>query len=346
MIILGIETSCDETSAGLVCSDGRVLSNVVSSQIDIHSKFGGVVPELASRKHVQAILPVIDEALSNASIKVTEIDGISVTQGPGLIGALMIGVTSASAMGWALNLPVVGVSHLRGHIMSVFLYRGSGRRDEEKYPQPPFPFVGLVASGGHTSLFFVESEEKITLIGRTRDDAAGEALDKGAKILGLGYPGGPEIERCAGMWNGKSSLRFPRGLGRAKTLDFSFSGVKTALMMHIKDMKPEEVILRRNEICSSYQMAIVDAIVSKAVRACKKLNSKTLVATGGVLCNSILRRELIIRSEEEKISLFIPPHEFCTDNGAMIAIAGRKKLDSGVNELGYIKATPWLETIT
>jgi len=339
MLVLGIETSCDETSAAVVTGDGRVLSNIVASQVGTHAPFGGVVPELASRRHVQDIIPAIRAALEAAGIGLSAVDGIAVTAGPGLIGALMVGIAVAGAMSWAASIPAVGVNHIRGHLLAVFLRPKFG---EEGEAQPPFPFIALVVSGGHTSLFLVRGFGGIELLGKTRDDAAGEALDKGAKILGLGYPGGPEVERCALGFEARPRVRFPRGLGSSASLDFSFSGVKTALAMRVRSSSAPPDGEERDGLCKAYQEAIVDVLVKKAIRACRGHGVRDLVVAGGVASNAHLRREVALQGQKAGIEVRIPPMQFCTDNAAMIAFAGVEKLSRGVNETGSLRAVPTL----
>ena len=341
MLVLGIETSCDETAAAVVSGDGRVLSSIVSSQAKTHAPFGGVVPELASRRHVQDCVPVIRESLSAAGVSLSGIDGIAVTVGPGLIGALMVGTAVAGSMAWASGIPVVGVNHIRGHLMAVFLRPRFGEEDTG-HAAPSFPFVALVVSGGHTSLFFVSSRCDMELLGRTRDDAAGEAFDKGAKILGLGYPGGPEIERCAALFDGRPSMRFPRGLVRSESCDFSFSGVKTALANHVRSKREKISEQGRSELCRAYEDAIVDVLVKKALRACASRGVARLVVSGGVAANGRLRTEFFMQSERAGIRLFIPPRQFCTDNAAMIAYDGGEKLSRGLDLTGKLKVVPYL----
>jgi N6-L-threonylcarbamoyladenine synthase len=341
MLVLGIETSCDETAAAVVSSDGRVLSSIVSSQIQTHAPFGGVVPELASRRHVQDIVPVIGRALDAAGASLSQMGGIAVTVGPGLVGALMVGVAAAGALSWGSGVPAVGVNHIRGHLLAVFLRPGFGENGSEDRP-PSFPFIALVVSGGHTSLFQVSGSSEITLLGRTRDDAAGEALDKGAKVLGLGYPGGPEIEACAGRCTARPGVRFPRGLVSSKSLDFSFSGVKTALANHVRASGGGAAGEERNGLCLAYQEAIVDVLVTKALAACSRRSIKTLVVAGGVASNAALREDCRDRARRAGVDVHIPARQFCTDNAAMIAYAGLDKLSRGINETGAMRAAPTL----
>jgi len=334
MLILGIETSCDETAAALVHDDGRVLCSVVSSQVDLHRPMGGVVPEIASREHLRLILPVIREALSGASVKLGDVDGIAVTRGPGLVGALLVGVQTAKSLAWALGRPVVGVHHLVGHMNAPFLIDG----DAEPISHP---FVALVASGGHTSLFEVASRDSIRTLGRTRDDAAGEALDKGAKLLGLGYPGGPAIERVASSYDGPPAEPFPRGLRAKRELDFSFSGLKTALADRVR-REGDLDDASRAAICRAYEEAIVDSLVTKSLEACRVTGLTRLVVSGGVAANARLRSEMIRRASGRGIDVHVPPARYCTDNAAMIALAGAPALESGRSEAFDLAAAPYL----
>ena len=335
MLVLGIETSCDETAAAVVRSDGRVLSSVVSSQVELHRPLGGVVPEIASREHLRLILPVIGEALRGAGIELEDVGGIAVTRGPGLVGALLVGVQTAKALAWSLGRPVVGVHHLVGHMSAPFLI------DDEETGRIEHPFVALVASGGHTSLFEVRSGDSIRLLGRTRDDAAGEALDKGAKLLGLGYPGGPAIEREASAYDGPPAEPFPRGLRAKRELDFSFSGLKTALAGRVRAAGDLDDASRA-AICRAYEEAIVDSLVTKSLEACRVTDLARLVVSGGVASNARLRREMARRASGRGIEVTVPPARYCTDNAAMIALAGVPLLEAGRSEAFDLAAAPYL----
>ncbi len=316
--VLGIETSCDETAAAVV-ADGEVRSNVIASQIEVHRRWGGVVPELASRNHLVQLLPVVDEALRQAGVALSGIDGIAVTAGPGLAGALLVGVQAAKGLAWSAGLPLVAVHHLAGHLHAIRL--------TAEAPAPPF--VGLVVSGGHTSLYRVDApagRTRYDLLGATLDDAAGEAFDKAAKLLGLPYPGGVEIERIA-EGGDPAAHRFPRALA-GKGIDFSFSGLKTALRLHVQRAgRPEGRALA--DLCASYQEAIVDVLAQKAIAACARERIGRLVLCGGVAANRRLRAEATARGREAGIATFVPPPVLCTDNGAMIAAAGTLAFQAG-----------------
>jgi N6-L-threonylcarbamoyladenine synthase len=317
MLVLGIETSCDETAAAVVADGRHVLSDVIASQIDVHRRFGGVVPEIASRNHLMQILPVIDEALSRARVGLEDLSGIAVTYGPGLAGALLVGVQSAKAIAWATQLPLAGVHHLAGHLEAIRL--------SENPPQPPY--VGLVVSGGHTSLYAVEGGQRYRLLGRTYDDAAGEAFDKVAKMLGLPYPGGIQIDRLAKNGD-RSAIDFPRALSKRDTLDFSFSGLKTSVLHHLQTRgMPEGQALA--DLCASFQEAIADVLSARAVLAAQRLGIDTLVLCGGVAANSRLRELTRERGEAARLSVHLPAPKLCTDNGAMIAAAGTLRLERG-----------------
>ena len=315
MLVLGIESSCDETAASVVAC-GKMMSNVVASQIKDHSKYGGVVPEIASRKHIEAINTVISEALADAHVTLKEIEGIAVTRGPGLIGSLLIGLSTAKALAYALNIPLVGVNHLEGHIAASFLAD----------PPPVFPFVALVVSGGHTNVYLVKNYHDFNLLGQTRDDAAGEAFDKAAKLLNLGYPGGVVIDRMAKQGN-PQAIAFPRAM--KDSLDFSFSGLKTSLLTMLKKRGRNFTEDELPDVVASYQEAIVDVLVEKTIRAAMDNGIKRVVVCGGVAANGRLREKFAAAAATSKIKLFIPPIILCTDNAAMIAAIGEIMLKNG-----------------
>jgi len=302
-LILGLETSCDETAAAVITPDGRILSNVVSSQADLHARYGGVVPEVASRRHLELVTPVVQEALRDSGTSLDDIDLVGVTAGPGLIGALLVGVAAAKAIAWARRLPLAAVDHLQGHVASLYL---------EPDPIEP-PFLCLLASGGHTLLLDVQDREgKPRVLGATLDDAAGEAFDKGARLLGLGYPGGAEIDRIARAGD-PGTYEFP--VARVPGLDFSFSGVKTALLYAVRDLTADELELRRADLAASYQRAIVRALVERTRQAADEIDAGRIAVVGGVAANSELRAVL----PEARAA----PLALCTDNAAMIASAAR-----------------------
>jgi N6-L-threonylcarbamoyladenine synthase len=303
-----------------VVKNGReILSNIVSSQVDIHKRYGGVVPELASRKHIQSIIPVTKEALSQASLSLDEIDGIAVTQGPGLVGSLLIGISLAKSISYGKGLPFVGINHLQGHLSAIFL-----QEDE-----PLFPFIALVASGGHTNLYQVLDFRNYQLLGQTRDDAAGEAFDKIARFLNLGYPGGVIIDELAKEGNPKA-ISFPRAIISKDSLDFSFSGIKTSVINYINKINPNPTPEDKKNIVASFQEAIVDVLTIKTLKAVKKTGIKRLVLAGGVAANSRLREMLRTETQKKGIEIYIPSPVLCTDNGAMIATVGYHLLKRGM----------------
>ena len=317
--ILGIETSCDETAASVLAEDGAVLSNIITSQHAVHQRFGGVVPELASRAHIESIEGVSAEAMKQAGLTWTDLTGIAVTRGPGLAGALLVGVNYAKALAYALNIPAIGVSHLEGHIASAWLQN----------PAFPLPCVVLVVSGGHTHLYYKEPNGHCRLLGATRDDAAGEAFDKGAQLLGLEYPGGPAIDYLARQGN-QEAIPFPRSYLKQGSLDFSFSGLKTALLYRLQAMPEEARAKQLTDMAASYQEAIVVVLVDKAFTAVRSCGAQALAVVGGVSANSRLRSLLQQRAASEDLSLSLPPLAYCTDNAAMIAAAGRQALREGL----------------
>ena len=319
MLILGIDTSCDDTSASVVENGTKIISNIISSQSEIHKKYGGIVPELASRRHIEMIWPVVNEALKIAGVRLEDLSGVAVCHGPGLIGSLLVGCSFAKAVCYSKQLPLLAVNHLEGHIFSSFL-EGS---------KPSFPFIALIVSGGHTCLYRVDGFGKYKELGRTRDDAAGEAYDKVSKLLGLGYPGGPVIEKLAQDGNPKA-IDFPRAY-LPESLDFSFSGLKTAVLNFSKSefrsqkSNAEFRILNSaliNDIAASFQASIVDVLVRKTEWAIKKERIKRVTLTGGVASNSELRKKMKKMGKEKEVEIFIPSISLCTDNAAMIAAAG------------------------
>ncbi len=317
-LILAIETSCDETSAAVVANGQEIVSNIVSSQVDLHRKFGGVVPEIASRKHLELINPVISEALDGAQVLLNDVSAVAVTLGPGLVGALLIGVSTAKALAYAKNLPLVGINHLEGHIFANFL--------EHKNLKPPF--VCLIVSGGHTSLVFVKDLGDYEVLGETLDDAAGEAFDKIAGFLGLGYPGGPIIDNLAKEGNAQA-VSFPRAMIHTKNFDFSLSGLKTAVLNYVAHLKNENKQFNMADLCASFQAAIIDVLVSKSVRAAKEKGVDKLVLAGGVAANSGLRDQFKDICQKEKLRLYYPSAALCTDNAAMIGCAGYYRFKIG-----------------
>ena len=315
MIILGIETSCDETSAAVVEDGIKVHSNIVASQQALHSRFGGVVPEIACRSHTDTIITVIDKAVTEANIKISDVDAISVANTPGLIGALLIGLTAAKTLSWILKIPLIMINHLHAHIYA----------SKIEYGDIDYPAISLVVSGGHTSLFLTQSETRHIQVGGTIDDAAGEAFDKVGKILGLGYPAGPEIDTISQKGNGKA-IPFPRSYLKKDSLDFSFSGVKTAVLYHClgqdsRDSGEKPGLKDRElaDIAASFQEAVVDVLVNKTIFAVTKFSVKSIILGGGVACNSRLRQKLTDAAKQRDIPLYYPSKKLCMDNAAMVA---------------------------
>jgi N6-L-threonylcarbamoyladenine synthase len=337
MLILGIETSCDETAVAVVKDDGTVLSDVVHSQVKLHAPYGGVVPELASRDHLRNARPVLEAALERAGVKLTDIDGIAVTCRPGLSGALLVGVQLARGLAWATGKPIVGVDHLVGHLLAVFLkYPG-----EAALEPPTLPYVALLASGGHTALYQVSGFrlEDISEIGATRDDAAGEAFDKIAKLLGLGYPGGPVIDRLAREGNpAEVPLALP--MRDQNSCEFSFSGLKTDVARWVENNgRPANDETLRN-LCAAFQRNVVDTLTTKAIRAARRAKISTIVLGGGVAANRELRQRSTEAAARYGIRVVVPPFKCCTDNAAMIAFAGSKRLLAGENDGLSIEISP------
>jgi N6-L-threonylcarbamoyladenine synthase len=343
MRVLGIETSCDDTAFAILDGRSRVLANVVSSQTALHRTYGGVVPELASRHHLEAIEPLFDKTLADAQITLGDIDGIAVTAGPGLIGSLLVGVSFAKALAWATGKPLVGINHLEGHVRAAYI----------DAPDLPFPALSLIVSGGHSSLYLSPREGEYRLLARTRDDASGEAFDKAARLLGLGYPGGPIIDRLAKTGN-PQAVPFPRARMSDGTIDFSFSGLKTALVRHARAVGlaiersapktaydphgPDRGATEDSEqaasaavrdIAASFQQAVVDQLVDRAMAAAERESVRSVIVSGGVACNSLLRETMRARCEAAGLAIAIPPPRYCTDNAAMIAAAGCLHLERG-----------------
>jgi N6-L-threonylcarbamoyladenine synthase len=310
-LTLAIETSCDETSASVVSNGRTILSNIISSQVPTHQKFGGVVPEIASRKHIEQVIPVIDQALVEAGVTLADVDAIGVTYGPGLVGALLVGVATAKTLAFALDKPLIGVNHLEGHIFANFLAHN------ELKP----PFVALVVSGGHTSLIHIKDYNELELLGQTRDDAAGEAFDKIARVMNFPYPGGPHIDNAAKKGN-PAAIAFPRAfadMAGENKFAFSFSGLKSAVLNYLHTAAQRGGAVCIPDVAASFQAAVVDVLVMKAIAAAKHVGVNQLVLAGGVAANSYLKAELAAAAAEQEIGFFYPPPVLCTDNAAMIA---------------------------
>ncbi len=337
MLVLGIESSCDDTAAAVV-EDGRVIrSSVVSSQDSIHSKYGGIVPELASRRHIESIIPVVEEALGAAKVSIDEIDGIAVTKGPGLVGSLLIGLSFAKALSYAKDIPITGVNHILAHPYAAFL----GLKGRETPLEPNFPAVALVVSGGHTTLIRLDSYLEYEVIGRTIDDAAGEAFDKSAKLLGIPYPGGPQMNRLAEEGT-RDAFHFTRPYLKKGSLDFSFSGIKTAMLRFVNALKEKSALDDKaiRDLSASFQEAVVDVLLRKALWALEASDTPNLILAGGVACNSRLRERARELGEKEGLNVTIPHKSLCGDNAAFVAAAGYWRLKNGLTEGLDLNAIP------
>jgi N6-L-threonylcarbamoyladenine synthase len=330
-IILGIETSCDETAVSIVKNGREILSNIVSSQIESHKRFGGVVPEIASRHHVEQLTYVFEEALKEANVAYSDIDAIAVTEGPGLVGALLIGVNAAKALAFAHNIPLVGVHHIAGHIYA-----------NRFITEFSFPLLALVVSGGHTELVLMNEHGSFEVIGETRDDAAGEAYDKVARTLGLPYPGGPHIDRLAQV--GNPTLNLPRAWLEPDSYDFSFSGLKSAVINTLHNAKQRGGEISPEDVAASFQDSVIDVLVTKTVKASKEYGVKQVLLAGGVAANKGLREALVVAyTDLPDVELVIPPLSLCTDNAAMIAAAGSIAYEKGVRSQLDLNANPGLQ---
>lgn len=328
-LILGIESSCDETSAAVVAGGRRVLSNIIASQVDLHQKYGGVVPEIASRKHLELILPTIREALSQAGTSMASVDAIAVTHGPGLVGTLLVGLSAAKAFAYALDKPLIGVNHLEGHIYANFL--------TERVPS--FPLICLIVSGGHTDLIYMKGHGEMELLGRTLDDAAGEAFDKVARSVGLGYPGGPQVERLAASGD-PEAVPLPRARPEG-AYDFSFSGLKTAVLQYVQKHGPLND-QQRADLAASFQRSVTSVLAAKTLRAAQEKGVSQVIIAGGVASNGALRRAMVETLSPHGIAVGYPPPVLCTDNAAMIAAAGYYLWKAGVRSELDLNAVPGL----
>ncbi|HWP56306.1 MAG TPA: tRNA (adenosine(37)-N6)-threonylcarbamoyltransferase complex transferase subunit TsaD [Candidatus Acidoferrales bacterium] len=320
MLVLGVETSCDDTAAAVVTSGRKIVSSLVSSQDAIHRPFGGVVPELASRQHIRQILPMIEGALQKAGVGLGDIDGMAVTYGPGLVGSLLVGLSTVKAIAYRRRIPYVGVNHLEGHLLAILL-----ERDID------FPYLSLLASGGHTLLYIVKAVGEYQYLGGTRDDAAGEAYDKAAKLMGLGYPGGRVIDELAKQGDPRA-LRFPRARLKGGRYDFSFSGLKTSLWHYLQSAGREKWEATKADIAASFQEAVVDMLIAPTLRAARDYQVKRVVLAGGVSANSRLRQKMTEAAAEEGLELYYSKPALCTDNAAMIALTGSYKLARGLQD--------------
>jgi len=328
MVVLGIETSCDETAAAVLADGRRILSSVVASQDDVHAPYGGVVPELASRRHIEVIVPVVERALGEAQVRLRDLEGIAVTHGPGLVGSLLVGTSFAKSLAWVHGTPLVGVNHLEGHIFAAFL------GDDP----PEYPFLALVVSGGHTALYHARAPRQYTLVGQTRDDAAGEAFDKVAKLLGLGFPGGPLVQRAAERGD-PTAVAFPPARMTDGARDFSFSGIKTSVSLYVKRHSPLSDT-QVADVAASFQASVVRTLVRRTLLAADQLAVRRVVLTGGVAANAPLRAALAAEAEAQGVRIHVPARHLCTDNAAMIAAAGTARLVAGERAPLTLNAAP------
>ena len=331
MITLAIESSCDETSAAILRGGREVVSLVISTQIPIHQKFGGVVPEIASRKHIVNIMPVIEETLQKAKLELKDIDQIAVTYGPGLVGALLVGVSAAKALAFTPDVPLIGVNHLEGHIFANFL----------SHPDLKPPFMALVVSGGHTSLVHVKDYNSFKLMGQTRDDAAGEAFDKVARVMGLPYPGGPQIDKLAKEGN-PLAIDFPQAMKNEENFEFSFSGLKSAVLNYLNSMQQKHIEINKADVAASFQHSVIEVLIAKAMQAVQESHCDTLVLAGGVAANSSLESRLREAADKAGIRFCFPNKLLCTDNAAMIGCRGYYKALAGFKSDYYLNAVPGL----
>ena len=327
---MGIETSCDETAAGVVREGKEILSNVVASQVSIHKEFWGIVPEIASRKHIEVIIPVIRKALKDAQIKLTDLNGIGATYGPGLLGSLMVGLTVAKGIAYSLGLPFVGINHLKAHLYANFL----------QYPNLSFPLVGLIISGGHTELVYLSKDTKCKLLGTTRDDAVGEAFDKVARILKLSYPGGPAIEKIAQKGN-PQMVDLPHLHFKKENFDFSFSGIKTAILYYVRELQKRKTPIPASDIAASFQLRVAEILSEKLFKAASLKKVKNIAIGGGVASNNFIR-EFMKKNAPPGIKIFFPSPELCTDNAAMVACLAYFKIKKGKTSPLSLEAQPGL----
>lgn len=330
--ILAIESSCDETAAAVMKNGREECSNVIYSQIDLHTLYGGVVPEIASRKHVEKINQVIKKALQDADMRIEDMDAIAVTYGPGLVGALLVGVAEAKAIAYAANKPLVGVHHIKGHIAANYI----------ENPDLEPPFLCLVVSGGHTHLVKVMGYDEFEIIGRTRDDAAGEAFDKVARAIGLGYPGGPKVDALAKQGN-PNGITFPRAKIDGNEYDFSFSGLKSAVLNYLNQCEMKGIAVNSADVAASFQCAVIDVLTTHAIKAAKEMHMDKIAIAGGVAANSSLRKSLVDACDKEGISFYYPSPKYCTDNAAMIGVAGYYAFRNGVRHGWDLNAVPNLK---